>query len=455
MGNQKAAFVCQNCGYTSIKWLGKCPSCNSWNTLLEETGSQSQGQHIWGNEPVALSQIKEKEQKRFTTGIAEFDRVLGGGTVEGDVILIGGEPGIGKSTLLLQAAAVASQKGKKVLYVSGEESLSQIKLRADRLKILSSSLSILCEVSLERIIKFIEETSPDWIVLDSIQTAYKNGINSSAGSVSQLRECASDLIQLAKKNSKALFLIGHVTKEGVIAGPRVLEHMVDVVLYFEGEKTGPFRILKTFKNRFGSTQEIGVFEMTERGLKEIPNPSEIFMSHSPSPAAGTVIASSIEGTRPLLVEIQALVSASMSINFPRRVITGVDYNRALLLLAVLEKTFGAPLHKYDLFINVVGGIKIEETAVDLPLIFAIVSSLKNKPLPQGALFVGEVGLSGEVRGVSNIKARIKEAEKLGFKKCILPDVNLSSLSAAEKAGGKIEYIGVKDIVSALKKFFNN
>ncbi len=453
MVEQKSSFICQNCGYASIKWLGKCPSCNSWNTLLEETESESPDQYVWGNKPVALSQIKEQEQKRFSTGISEFDRVLGGGTVEGDVVLIGGEPGIGKSTLLLQAAASASQKGKKVLYVSGEESLSQIKIRADRLKISPSSLNILCEVSLERIKKFIEEISPDWIILDSIQTAHKNGINSSAGSVSQLRECAADLIQLAKKDSKALFLIGHVTKEGLIAGPRVLEHMVDVVLYFEGEKTGPFRILKTFKNRFGSTQEIGVFEMTEKGLKEIPNPSEIFMSRNPSPAPGTVIASSIEGTRPLLVEIQALVTTSTSINFPRRVIAGVDYNRALLLLAVLEKTFGAPLHKYDLFVNVVGGIKIEETGIDLPLIFAIISSLKNKPLPSGSLFIGEVGLSGEVRGVSNIKARIKEAEKLGFKKCILPDVNLSSLSAAEKAGGKIECIGAKDIVSALKKFF--
>lgn len=417
---------------------------------MEETEAPPQDKRFWGNAPIALSDIKEQEQTRFSTGISEFDRVLGGGTVEGDVILIGGEPGIGKSTLLLQASATASQKGKKVLYVSGEESLSQIKLRADRLNVSSSNLSILCEVSLERIIKFIEETSPDWIILDSIQTAYKNGINSSAGSLSQLRECASDLIQLAKKDSKILFLIGHVTKEGLIAGPRALEHMVDAVLYFEGEKTGPFRILKTFKNRFGSTQEIGVFEMAEKGLKEIPNPSEIFMSRSPSPAPGTVIASSIEGTRPLMVEIQALVTTSTSMNFPRRVITGVDYNRVLLLLAVLEKTFGTPLHKYDLFINVVGGIKIEETGIDLPLIFAIISSFKDKPLPQGALLVGEVGLSGEVRGVSNIKARIKEAEKLGFKKCILPEVNLSSL-----AGGKIECIGVKDIVSALKKFFPN
>lgn len=475
MGNQKAAFVCQNCGYASIKWLGKCPSCNSWNTLLEETLIESQDQHVWGNKPVVLSQIKGQEQKRFSTGISEFDRVLGGGTVEGDVILIGGEPGIGKSTLLLQVAAMASQKGKKVLYISGEESLSQIKLRAERLKIFSSQpdkparsdvmseqaggqadLSILCEVSLERIKKFIGETSPDWIILDSIQTAYKSGVNSSPGSVSQIRECASDLIQLTKKSSKALFLIGHVTKEGLIAGPRVLEHMVDVVLYFEGEKTGPFRILKTFKNRFGSTQEIGVFEMTEKGLKEILNPSEIFMSRNPSPSPGTVIASSIEGTRPLLVEIQALVTTSTSMNFPRRVIAGVDYNRVLLLLAVLEKTFGAPLHKYDLFINVVGGIKIEETGIDLPVIFAIISSLKNKPLPAGTIFVGEVGLSGEVRGVSNIKARVKEAEKLGFKKCILPDVNLSSsASATQTKADKIECIGVKDIVSALNKFFTN
>ncbi|MCK4905624.1 DNA repair protein RadA [bacterium] len=462
MKNPKATFVCQNCGYTSIKWLGKCPSCDSWNSLLEEAPSQPQDKYVWGNKPVILSQIKGQEQKRFSTGISEFDRVLGGGTVEGDVVLIGGEPGIGKSTLLLQVATTASQKGKKVLYVSGEESLSQIKLRAERLKIPSAQsgknadLSILCEVSLERIKKFIEETSPDWIILDSIQTAYKSGVNSSPGSVSQIRECASDLIQLAKKNSKVLFLIGHVTKEGLIAGPRVLEHMVDAVLYFEGEKTGPFRILKTFKNRFGSTQEIGVFEMTEKGLKEILNPSEIFMSHNPSPSPGTVIASSIEGTRPLLVEIQALVTTATSMNFPRRVIAGVDYNRVLILLAVLEKIFRAPLHKYDLFINVVGGIKIEETGIDLPVIFAIISSLKNKPLPPGILFVGEVGLSGEVRGVSHIKARVKEAEKLGFKKCILPEVNLSSSPpATQTKADKIERIGVGDIVSALNKFFPN
>ncbi len=450
MGTSKAIYVCQSCGYTSVKWLGKCPSCNNWNTLIEETQPESQDRYVWGNKPVILSEIKEGEEKRFSTGMPEFDRVLGGGVVEGDVILIGGEPGIGKSTLLLQAAALASQKGKKVLYISGEESVSQIKLRAERLKISSSSLSVLCEVSLERIKKFIEEISPDWIILDSIQTAYKPEINSSAGSVSQIRECASDLIQLTKKGSKALFLIGHVTKEGLIAGPRVLEHMVDAVLYFEGEKTGPFRILKTFKNRFGSTQEIGVFEMTEKGLKEILNPSEIFISHNPSPTPGSAIAPSVEGTRPLLVEIQALVTNSTTMNFARRVITGVDYNRVLLLLAVLEKAKGIPLHKYDLFINVVGGIKIEDTGTDLPVIFAIVSSLKNKPLPAGTLFVGEVGLSGEVRGVSNIKVRIKEAEKLGFKKCILPEVNMSSLSSS-----KLECIGVSDIISALNKFFPN
>ena len=450
MGNPKATYVCQNCGYASVKWLGKCPSCNNWNTLIEEIQSESQDKYIWGNEPVILSDIKDGKEKRFSTGIIELDRVLGGGVVEGDVVLIGGEPGIGKSTLLLQAASSVSQKGKKVLYISGEESPSQIKLRAERLSVSSSSVSVLCEVSLERIKKFIEGLSPDWIILDSIQTAYKENIQSSAGSVSQIRECASDLIQLTKKGSKVLFLIGHVTKEGLIAGPRVLEHMVDAVLYFEGEKTGPFRILKTFKNRFGSTQEIGVFEMTEKGLKEIQNPSEIFLSGNPSPTPGSAISPSIEGTRPLLVEIQALVTTSTTAGFPRRVIAGVDYNRVLLLLAVLEKAKGIPLHKYDLFINVVGGIKIEEPGTDLPVIFAIVSSLKDKPLPPKTLFVGEVGLSGEVRGVTNIKMRIKEAEKLGFKKCILPEGNLSSLSSS-----KLECIGVRDIVSAINKFFPN
>ena len=450
MGNPKSTYVCQNCGYASVKWLGKCPSCNNWNTLIEEVPSSPQDRYVWGNEPVALSAIDKEDEKRFPTGMPELDRVLGGGVVAGDVVLIGGEPGIGKSTLLLQAGALVSQKGKKVLYISGEESLSQIKLRAERLKVSSSSLSVLCEVSMERIKKFIEELSPDWIILDSIQAVYKPDIRSSAGSVSQIRECASDLIQLTKKGSKALFLIGHVTKEGLIAGPRVLEHMVDVVLYFEGEKTGPFRILKTFKNRFGSTQEIGVFEMTEKGLSEIQNPSEIFLSGNPSPTPGSAITPSIEGTRPLLVEIQALVTTSTTMSFARRVIAGVDYNRVLLLLAVLEKVKGIPLHKYDLFINVVGGIKIEETGTDLPVIFAIISSLKNQSLPPKTLFVGEVGLSGEVRGVSNIKARVKEAEKLGFKKCVLPEENLSSLSSS-----KLECIGVRDIKSAINKFFPN
>lgn len=461
MGNPKATYACQNCGYASVKWLGRCPSCNSWNTLAEEIQPNSQDRYVWGNEPAILSGIEGKVEKRLPTGILELDRVLGGGVVGGGVVLIGGEPGIGKSTLLLQAGALVSQKGKKVLYVSGEESLSQIKMRAERLGVSSSSISVLCEVSLERIKKFIEDLSPDWIILDSIQAVYKETIHSSAGSVSQIRECASDLIQLTKKGSKALFLIGHVTKEGLIAGPRVLEHMVDAVLYFEGGKTGPFRILKTFKNRFGSTQEIGVFEMTEKGLKEIQNPSEIFLSGNPSPTPGSVITPSIEGTRPLLVEIQALVTNSTTVSFPRRVIAGVDYNRVLLLLAVLEKVRGVPLHKYDLFVNVVGGIRIEETGTDLPVIFAIISSLKDKSLPARTLFVGEVGLSGEVRGVHNIKARVKEAEKLGFKKCILPEENLSSLSssppAPDKGGraGKLECIGVKSIKSALDKFFPN
>jgi DNA repair protein RadA/Sms len=457
MTTPKATFVCQNCGYASVKWLGRCPSCNNWNTLVEEVQTNPKDRNVWGNKPVILSEIEEKIEERLSTGITELDRALGGGVVKGDVVLIGGEPGIGKSTLLLQAGASVSQKKKKVLYVSGEESLSQIKLRAERLNISSSSLSILCEVSLERIKKFIKELSPDWIILDSIQTVYNPSVNSSAGSVSQIRECASDLIQFTKKNAKALFLIGHVTKEGLIAGPRVLEHMVDAVLYFEGEKTGPFRILKTFKNRFGSTQEVGVFEMTEKGLAEIRNPSKIFLSGNPSPVPGSATTPSIEGTRPLLVEIQALVNNSTTMNFARRVITGVDYNRVLLLLAVMEKAKRISLHKHDLFINVVGGIKIEETGTDLPVIFAIVSSLKNKPLPAGTLFVGEVGLSGEIRGVSHIRTRVKEAEKLGFKKCILPEENLSSLSSSPPAkswrAGKLECIGVRNIKSALNKFF--
>lgn len=403
---------------------------------------------MWGNEPVFLSDVRQKSEERFSTGIKEFDRVLGGGVVEGGVVLIGGEPGIGKSTLLLQVASLVAQNGKRVLYISGEESLSQISLRAKRLHIPSSPVRILCEVNLERIKEFIKDMKAELLVIDSIQTIYKPEISSSAGTVSQLRESASDLIQLAKKEGKILFLIGHVTKEGTIAGPRVLEHMVDTVLYFEGEKTGPFRILKTFKNRFGSTQEIGIFEMDEGGLKEVKNASEIFLTHNPSPVPGAVIVPSVEGSRPFLVEIQALVIPSTTVGFPKRVITGVDYNRVMLLLAVLEKMKGLSLHKYDLFVNVVGGIKIEETATDLAVLFAITSSVKNRALPQGTVAVGEVGLAGEVRGVSRIKARVNEAEKLGFEKFILPKENLSSLSSSN-----LEYIGVKNVVCAINKFF--
>ena len=466
MSKVKSGYVCQSCGYQSVRWIGKCPSCSQWNTLQEEEQLFSpEAEYLsWGEKPVSLSQIESGREERTSTGLQEFDRVLGGGAVEGSAVLIAGEPGIGKSTLLLQVANKASEKNKKVLYISGEESLAQIKVRANRLGLNSSSLVIFTEVSLRRIKESIKKVSPDWVIVDSIQTIHKEGISSSQGGVLQVKECAAELIYLAKKEGRLLFLIGHVTKEGVVAGPRILEHMVDTVLYFEGERKGSFRILRTFKNRFGSTQEIGVFEIKDKGIAEVHNPSQVFLSSSASSSApGSVIFPSVEGMRPLLVELQALVTLSNSSSFPRRVITGVDYNRAILLLAVLEKKGKLPLYKYDVFINVVGGIKIEEPGVDLPLVLAVASSMKNKPLPSGLAAMGEVGLSGEVRGIGGIEKRIKEVQKLGFKRLILPLENVHTLTNRKQshtAGSEGEIIwdgfhlqGIGNIAEIFNKIF--
>lgn len=437
-------FFCQNCGYESVQWLGHCPNCHQWNTFVEEAISQKatilRPDRANLGQVKSISEIKISKEVRFSTGLQELDRALGGGIVEGSAVLVGGEPGIGKSTLMLELAGQAAQQGK-VLYVSGEESAQQIKLRADRLKINQPQLLVLSEVTLALIAEKIEEIKPKFIIIDSIQTIYNEQINALPGSVSQVKEVANFLIQVAKTSGVPVFLVGHVTKEGTIAGPRILEHMVDTVLYFEGERHGHFRILRAVKNRFGSTNEIGVMEMTEAGLIDVANPSEIFLRERPSGEAGSVVVAAIEGTRPILVEIQALVSQSF-LAMPRRITSGIDYNRASIIIAALEKKAGLKLSSSDIFINVAGGIQVEEPAADLGIALAIVSAFKNKPIENSLMVVGEVGLAGEIRAVSLIEKRIQEAQKLGFKKCLVP------------AGNKIKptenLVLVKSLAEAIK-----
>lgn len=422
----KSHFSCQSCGYQSAKWMGKCPDCSEWNTFVEEK-EDGGGTTRWlfgGKDkvkPVPISNIESSNENRIRSGIIEFDRVLGGGIVPGSLILIGGDPGIGKSTLLLQSSAKISKDVGTVLYVTGEESGSQIRLRGDRLGTLSDRLFILSETCLEDIIPQIENVNPSLVVIDSIQTIYTTQLQSAPGSISQVREVSGQLMHISKKMGISTFLIGHVTKDGTIAGPRVLEHMVDTVLYFEGDRGHPFRILRAIKNRFGSTNEIGVFEMKGDGLDEVKNPSEMFLSGMPAGISGSVVVSSMEGTRPILVELQALVSYS-NLNMPRRMATGVDSNRVSLLIAILEKRIGLHLQNEDIFINVAGGIKIDEPAVDLGVITAIASSFKNKPVNARTVIIGEVGLGGEVRGVTHLDKRLGEASKLGFTRCIVPKV---------------------------------
>lgn len=433
----KLAFVCQSCGFSSGKWLGKCPDCESWNSFVEEEVAPRARSTDGAMEiaPVLLRHVKAQDHARMEVGIAELDRVLGGGVVPGSVILVGGDPGIGKSTISLQLCYELARQGKKILYVSGEESVHQTKLRADRLgSVPSDSLYIVNATEMEGILASIKKFLPDLVIIDSIQVVYASSLSSSAGSVSQVRECAHVLTQLAKQSGISVVLIGHVTKEGTLAGPRVLEHIVDTVLYFEGERFSNYRILRAIKNRFGSTNEIGVFEMGATGLAEVKNPSEIFLAERPLGATGTVVVPVVEGSRPILVEIQALVTRA-NFGVTRRKAQGIDPNRLSLLVAVLEKRMELKLFDKDVFVNVVGGMKIDDPAVDMAVCLAIASSAYDRPIPADVLAVGEVGLAAEVRSVTNILLRINEARKLGFKKCLMPRSGSGpGLSASLSAG---------------------
>ena len=423
------AFFCKECGYESAKWFGQCPACREWNTASEEPVAKTKTAkgkgapvHIVSdgkNEPSKLADINTKETDRMSTGIKELDRVLGGGIVAGSLVLVGGDPGIGKSTLLLQMCKNLSHMDKNVLYISGEESLKQIKMRAERIGTFTDKLLLLCETNLDIIEETMKKTMPDVVIIDSIQTMYREDVGSAPGSVSQVRESTAVLMQLAKGLGISIFIVGHVTKEGVVAGPRMLEHMVDTVLYFEGDKNASYRLLRGVKNRFGSTNEIGVFEMSDHGLLEVQNPSAAMLAGHPQGASGNCIACVMEGSRPLLAEVQAL-AAKTQFGVPRRTAAGVDYNRMVLLLAILEKRCGLFLSSSDVYVNVVGGMRLDEPAVDLPMVLAIASSFRDKPLPEGVMSFGEVGLTGELRAVSNPGQRINEAYRLGFHTCIMP-----------------------------------
>ena len=443
---KKRIFFCQNCGHEESKWVGQCPMCKEWNSFVEEQvskttiGSRGTSNHNRDLTPSTISMIKTDERSRTLTGIAELDRVLGGGIVQGSLILVGGDPGIGKSTLLLQVCRVLSEAGKSVLYISGEESLVQIKLRANRIGSFTEHLQLLCETNLDAIKSMIERLKPDYVVIDSIQTMYQEEISSAPGSVSQVRESTSVFMQLAKGLDITIFLVGHVTKEGTVAGPRVLEHMVDTVLYFEGERYASYRILRGVKNRFGSTNEIGVFEMRANGLEEVENPSQYMLSGKAHNASGSVVTCSMEGTRPILLEIQALVSPT-NFGMPRRTAAGTDYNRVNLLIAVLEKRLGIPLSGYDAYVNIAGGVKISEPAIDLGIAMAILSSFKDQAIDDRLLVFGEIGLSGEVRAVSMPEQRVSEAKKLGYKTCIVPQI---SYDLVKNITG-IKVIGIQSI----------
>lgn len=449
MAKVKTVFVCQQCGYQSAKWLGRCPDCDNWNTLVEETqvpqNQPSRFQLSASEAPQSLLDVQSADEIRQPTQIKELDRILGGGIVAGSVVLVGGEPGIGKSTLLLQTSRQLSKTQGLVLYVSGEESIRQTKLRATRLGEIPKNLYIVCETNVDLIAEYIKKYSPAMVIIDSIQVMYSPSLSSSTGSVSQVKECAGMLSALAKTSNIPIFLVGHVTKEGSIAGPRVLEHMVDTVLYFEGQRHTSFRILRAVKNRFGSTNEIGIFQMTGGGLAEVSNPSQLLLSERPKKACGSVVVPCIEGTRPLLLELQALVSRS-NLTMPRRWSSGLDYNRIALLIAVLEKRVGLALGSQDIFVNVVGGVKIQEPATDLGIAVAIASSLKEVPVEQEDVVLGEIGLSAEVRAINQPEPRILEAQRLGFKRCIIAKNNLKDL----KIKAEIELIGVETVDQALE-----
>ena len=453
---KNTAFFCKECGYESAKWFGQCPACKEWNTFVEEpVGKSKSAKGIAGTShraaassvsvPVEINSVSFEENDRTSTGITELDRVLGGGIVAGSLVLVGGDPGIGKSTLLLQMCYNLSAAGRDVLYISGEESLKQIKLRADRIGKCSGTLKLLCETSLDSIEDILTRNKPEIVIIDSIQTMYKEDVAAAPGSVSQVRETTSILMQLAKGLNITIFIVGHVTKEGTVAGPRMLEHMVDTVLYFEGDRYASYRILRGVKNRFGSTNEIGVFEMQQSGLSEVENPSEYMLNGRPENASGSVVVCLLEGTRPIMVEIQALVCDS-NFGMARRTAAGTDYNRVNLLMAVLEKRAGIHMSGSDAYVNVAGGIKVSEPALDLGIVMALVSSFKNRAIDEKTVIFGEFGLAGEVRAVSQAQQRVNEAVKLGFKTCILPGVCLKNI----KKNDKIEIIGVNNVQEAIK-----
>ncbi len=452
-GKNTTIFYCQSCGYESSKWMGQCPGCKEWNTFVEETVSKAELKSAGGQlkrmaeekaKPCVLSQVTVAEEDKLLTGIGELDRVLGGGIVQGSLTLVGGDPGIGKSTLLLQVCHHLSGDGHRVLYVSGEESPVQIKMRADRIGTFDDRMLLLCETRLDAVAETIRRDRPEMVVIDSIQTMYSEEIQAAPGSVSQVRETTGVLLQLAKGLGVSIFIVGHVTKEGTVAGPRVLEHMVDTVLYFEGDRHASYRVLRGVKNRFGSTNEIGVFEMREQGLVEVQNPSEYLLDGRPEDASGSVAACTMEGTRPLLIEIQALVCHS-NFGIPRRQTTGTDFNRVNLLMAVLEKRCGVQLSGCDAYVNITGGIKIQEPAIDLGMVLAILSSFRNRPLSPRLAAFGEVGLSGEVRSVSMARQRVAEAEKLGFDTCVVPHMCAEDC----RKNSHIKIMGVRNIQEAL------
>jgi len=457
VGKNKTHFVCQECGTIAPKWLGRCPGCGAWNSMVEEL-IKVQGPSRNKNNPHGspgtlakpITEIEMQGEERSPTGCNELDRVLGGGLVPGSTVLVGGDPGIGKSTLLLSAGAKLARCGQKVLYVSGEESEKQIRLRAERIDACSDSLYLASEVDLDSVLSLIEEFGAGTVVVDSIQTVSYAELSSAPGSVSQVRESAARLVRAAKETPCALLMVGHVTKEGGLAGPRVLEHMVDAVLYFEGERGHPYRILRAVKNRYGSTNEIGLFEMTGLGLREVDNPSEMFLTQRPESTSGSTVLAAMEGTRPLLVEIQALVIAPSGMGVPRRTCLGMDPNRIALLLAVLEKKAGLAIAASDVFVNVAGGIRLVEPAADLASALSMASSFLDKPLQKGTAVFGEVGLAGEVRAVSRADSRISEAEKLGFKQVILP---LGNLNRMEKVTPDLELIGVENLDETLESVF--
>ena len=450
MPKAKTIFFCQNCGFESSKWMGQCPACKEWNSFAEEPQTSTK-KTAAGNvrkdtpQPKTLSEIEMNQAARMNTGMGELDRVLGGGIVQGSLVLVGGDPGIGKSTLLLQVCRNLSDAGKKVLYISGEESLQQIRLRAERMGSFTEHLLILCETDLQAIRETITRLQPQVVVIDSIQTMYNESVSSAPGSVSQVRESTGVLMQIAKTQNITIFIVGHVTKEGVVAGPRVLEHMVDTVLYFEGDRYASYRVLRGVKNRFGSTNEIGVFEMRTSGLAEVANPSEYMLDGKPENASGSIVACTMEGTRPVLLEVQALVCQS-SLAFPRRTADGTDLNRVNLLMAVLEKRAGLRVSSCDAYINIAGGIRMNEPALDLGIVLAVASSMKDTPIDGKTIAFGEVGLSGEVRSVTMPEQRVREAKKLGFDTVILP---MSCMKQAARVDG-IHLTGVRNVREAIQ-----